>query len=302
MEVDPRGQLIRAAAAERFSLPDGVLGRLPTGSTVTAAGRTPIAAVTADRTSAAIRSDLRVVAGLPRLDRQRERLAAAGGRPAHRHRVAGAHPVDGLGDPFDIGRVDVATAHDDHVLDPAADHHLTVDQVAEIAGVQPAVGALGRPRAVHGQVPIGHAFAAQVQHPDLPVPQLLAALADRPRPRCRAAVGPAPGTIGSDRRIRARCGRPAPPAARAPARRPARCPPSAVSPTGGTTPPASPRPSRRRRPPRSTATRTGRRRPGTPAPRSRRSARRRSARTACWTDRDRASRLPGRASTLAVSA
>ena len=37
-------------------MPDGVFGRLPTGSTVTTAGRTPIAAVTADRTSAAIRS------------------------------------------------------------------------------------------------------------------------------------------------------------------------------------------------------------------------------------------------------
>src|SRR5664279_2850843 len=47
-------QWISEPAAERLSLPDGVFGRLPTGSTVTAAGRAPIADVTAVRTSAAI--------------------------------------------------------------------------------------------------------------------------------------------------------------------------------------------------------------------------------------------------------
>ena len=38
-------QLISAPAADRLNFPDGVFGRLPTGSTVTAAGRTPIADV-----------------------------------------------------------------------------------------------------------------------------------------------------------------------------------------------------------------------------------------------------------------
>src|SRR4051794_966673 len=51
-----RDQLISAVAAARLSLPDGVLGRVPTASTRTSAGRTPIDAVTAERISPAIRS------------------------------------------------------------------------------------------------------------------------------------------------------------------------------------------------------------------------------------------------------
>ena len=42
-------------------------------------------------------------------------------------------------DSLDVLRVDVATADDDEVLDPAAHRHLPVDQVGQIAGLQPAV-------------------------------------------------------------------------------------------------------------------------------------------------------------------
>ena len=269
----PRSADQRGRRGSLAVCPTGVFGRLPTGSTVTTAGRTPIAAVTAERTSAAIRS---ASASSPAC---RDSTASAndsrppGVCPAHRHRVAGPHALDGLGDPLDVGRIDVAAAHDDHVLDPAADHHLAVDQVAEIAGVQPAVGALGghrvRPPSGSGRSPHSPRRCS--------TPTSRSATARRPhrrrRPRSRAAADPAPGRSwfhAVRRRLRSHPGRRSTGTARvarAPAPSPARCPPSTASPTDGTTPPASPRPSRRRRPLRSSADRTGRRHPGTPAPR-----------------------------------
>ena len=61
----------------------------------------------------------------------------------HRDRVARPHALRRPRRALDVGRVDVAAAHDDHVLAPAADHDLAVGQVALVAGVEPAVGVLG---------------------------------------------------------------------------------------------------------------------------------------------------------------
>ena len=41
--------------------------------------------------------------------------------------------------PLDVLGEDVAAADDDHVLDPAAQDQLAVEQVGEVAGAQPAV-------------------------------------------------------------------------------------------------------------------------------------------------------------------
>ena len=88
-----------------------------------------------------MRADGRRVVGRPRLDGDHERLPAAAGRPPHRDRVPGPDAFDTRCRALDVGRVDVAPAHDDDVLHPAADHHLAIDQVADVAGVQPAVRA-----------------------------------------------------------------------------------------------------------------------------------------------------------------
>src|SRR5205085_11348504 len=83
--------------------------------------------------------------------------------------VAGPHTLDRGGGPLDVFGVDVAAPHDDEVLDPAADHQLAVDQVAEVAGAEPAVveGGLGGvgPAVVAG----GDRRAPDLQLADLPV-------------------------------------------------------------------------------------------------------------------------------------
>ena len=53
--------------------------------------------------------------------------------------VAGAHAVERADGPLDVLREHVAAADDDDVLDPPAQHELAVEQVAEVAGAQPAV-------------------------------------------------------------------------------------------------------------------------------------------------------------------
>src|SRR5438270_647143 len=71
--------------------------------------------------------------------------------------------------PLDVLGVDVAAAHDDEVLDAAADDQLAVDQVAEVAGAEPVVveGGLGGvgPAVVAG----GHRRPSDLQLADLPL-------------------------------------------------------------------------------------------------------------------------------------
>jgi hypothetical protein len=58
---------------------------------------------------------------------------------AERDDVAGPHAVEGAARALDVLGEHVAAADDDDVLDPAAQHELTVDDVREVAGAQPAV-------------------------------------------------------------------------------------------------------------------------------------------------------------------
>ena len=51
--------------------------------------------------------------------------------------VAGAHALDHADGALDVLGEDVATANDDHVLDPPAHDELAVDGVGEVAGAQP---------------------------------------------------------------------------------------------------------------------------------------------------------------------
>ncbi|MCO5567273.1 hypothetical protein L7F22_020963 [Adiantum nelumboides] len=113
------------------------------------------------------------VVRLAGLHRDGERLAVpvrARGQ-THGDDVAGPHPVGLAGGALDVGRVDVAPAHDDHVLAPAADDDRAgLGQVALVAGVEPALGVLGGDRPVDGQVAGRHGLSAQLQHPDLARP------------------------------------------------------------------------------------------------------------------------------------
>ena len=113
------------------------------------------------------------------LDRHGERLPGVAGIQAHRHRASGAHTLDAAGGPLDVGRVDVAAGHDDDVLDAAADHDVALlGQVAEVAGVVPAVLVLCRDEAAHGQVAGGEGLPAQLDHPDTTGRQNIAVLVD----------------------------------------------------------------------------------------------------------------------------
>src|SRR5579875_2963818 len=84
-----------------------------------------------------------------------------------RHRTAGAHARDSARGTLDIGGVDIAARHDDDVLDPAADHDVAVlHQIAEVAGVIPAVFVLSGDEPAHRDVAGGHRFTSQLDHPD----------------------------------------------------------------------------------------------------------------------------------------
>ena len=137
--------------------------------------------------------------------------------------------------------IDVAAGHDDDVLHAAADHDVAVlGQVAEVAGVVPAVLVLRRDEAAHGDVAGRDGFAAQLDDADAAGGHHVALLVDDPGLETLAAAGrawPACGCCPSSR---------APPgAARPSGRRRPRRPPGPHC-TRRTTPPASSRPCRRR--------------------------------------------------------
>ena len=68
-----------------------------------------------------------------------DRSLTAAALDAERDHVPGADAVDRRGSALDLFGEHVAAADDDHVLDPAAHHHFAVDEVAEVAGAEPAV-------------------------------------------------------------------------------------------------------------------------------------------------------------------
>src|SRR2546422_1354629 len=104
--------------------------------------------------------------------------------------VAGPHALDRGGGPLDVLRVDVAAADDDQVLDAAADHQLPVDEVAEVAGAEPAVVEGGLGGVGPAGVAAGHRRAPDLQLADLPLGPYVAA--DRvDDPDLEAGDGPA---------------------------------------------------------------------------------------------------------------
>src|SRR3954447_22413625 len=89
------------------------------------------------------------------------------GIESHGHRTTGPDTLDAARGPLDVGRVDVAAGHDDDVLDAAAHHHVSfIGDVAEVAGVVPAVLVLGRDETAHGDVAGCQRFATQLDHTD----------------------------------------------------------------------------------------------------------------------------------------
>ena len=104
------------------------------------------------------------------------------GVEAHGHGAARAHARNPLRGPLDVGRVDVAAGHDDDVLDAAADHDVPVlHQVAEVAGVVPAVLVLRGHEAAHGDVARRQRLAAQLDDADAARGQHAAVLVDDAR-------------------------------------------------------------------------------------------------------------------------
>ena len=119
--------------AERWSLPDDVFGSVPGATSTTSFGGMPTESRTARVTSrAGVRSSVRASATTT--------MPSSPWRPSmpNGDDVAGPHP-DLAGHALDVLGVHVAPADDDHVLDAAAQHQLAVDEVAQVAGAEPAV-------------------------------------------------------------------------------------------------------------------------------------------------------------------
>ena len=236
----------RARVAARRSFPDGVFGRLPGRSTTTSAGRTPTADTTRGRHVLA-RSPAPPPARVARRDSTATRNDSRCRAPSASSRTATAlparTPVGARGGPLDVGRVDVAAAHDDHVLDagrrrPPRRRPGSPRRRCPASRRRPA-SRPGRRRSGSPASPTRRAAAA----PRPPARRARHRRRRRPGPRCPAAAARAAGTAAPDRRRPGRRGG-APPARRRRSRRPAaRCRPVR------TRPPAPSRPSRRRRRP-----------------------------------------------------
>ena len=80
-----------------------------------------------------------------------------------------------------VGR-NVATSHDDHVLDPAADHDMAgLGEIAEIAGVIPTLVVLSRDETGHRHIAQRHRFATHLDDADTPRGQDVAVLVNDAR-------------------------------------------------------------------------------------------------------------------------
>ena len=121
--------------------------------------------------------------------------------------VAGTHAVERPDGALDVLGEHVASADDDHVLDPPAQHEFTVEQVGEVAGAQPSVaeqrgGGVG-PLVVAGR----DRRAAEEQFADVALGHLLVGVGvdhlhlQAGHRACRAAA--VPGRRRRDRRRRA---------------------------------------------------------------------------------------------------
>ena len=142
-------------------------GSSPGSSTTTLRGRTSTSATTSWATCCSIRRTS--VGSCHRLDSTAtakvSRECPASRRTATAH--PGRTPETRRGGAFDVGRVDVAPSHDDHVLDPAAHYETVVlGEVAQIAGVIPALGVLGGDEAAHRFVTQRHGLPAHLENAD----------------------------------------------------------------------------------------------------------------------------------------
>ena len=100
------------------------------------------------------------------LHRHGERLAGVSGIQPDGDGTAGAD-ASTRRRPARCRSVDVAASHDDDVLHTAADDDVAlIGDVAEVAGVVPAVLVLRRDEAAHGDVAGRHRFAAQLDDAD----------------------------------------------------------------------------------------------------------------------------------------
>ena len=101
---------------------------------------------------------------------------------SNRDGAARSHAHDSSCGAFDIGGVDIAAGHDDHVLDSAAHHDVPVlGQITQITGVQPAVLILCGNEPAHGDVAGRQGFSAQFDHADTAGRQRVALLIDDAR-------------------------------------------------------------------------------------------------------------------------
>src|SRR5690606_25139318 len=91
-----------------------------------------------------------------------ETFPAGTGVDTDRHGVARPDPRHRGRGPLDVGRIHVAATEDDDVLLPAADDDLTVHEVSDVAGGEPALGVLRVDRPVDRQVAGRDRVPAQV--------------------------------------------------------------------------------------------------------------------------------------------
>ena len=178
----------------------------PAASTTTSPGRTPTAETTRPVTSSRMAFTASSASAPPRLDDHRERLPpppVARGE-ADGDDVARPHAVGRARGALDVGRVDVAAAHDDHVLAPAADHDRAVRpgsprRRCRTSPPRPEWRP-GRPRSGSPGVTDSPRSCSA---PTSRSPSTRARPRRRPGPRCPAAAGPSCGKP-RDRAVRRR--------------------------------------------------------------------------------------------------
>ena len=121
----------------RCSFPDDVFGSDPGTHEHHVAGGRPHTSSVRWCTSARTRSSS--IAVDAHLGDDHDALLALVALDAEGDHVAGADALDGRDRTLDVLREDVAATDDDHVLEPAAQDELAVEQVGQVAGAQPAV-------------------------------------------------------------------------------------------------------------------------------------------------------------------
>ena len=179
-------QFTSVEACARRSLPDGVFGIIPGSSTTTLRGRTSTSANTSCATCRSMRrtssADAYSLDSTATAKDSRECPASSRTATAQPGRTPTTR-VDGA---LDVGRINVLAGHDDDVLEPATHHHAAgFGEIAQVAGVVPALFILGGDEATHRGVAPGHRFTADLDDADAARRQEAAVLVDDRVPQCR---------------------------------------------------------------------------------------------------------------------